>query len=42
MSLEGGAPAGAMRNMDNHEAYNIIDDLAKDSKIDGDGAEEAK
>ena len=34
MSAEGGAPAGAMRNMENHEAYNILDDLQKDGKIE--------
>ena len=42
MSGEGGAPAGAVRQMENHEAYNILDDLQKDQKIDADGAEEAK
>ena len=34
MSGEGGAPGGAMRNMENHEAYNIIEELQKDGKIE--------
>jgi hypothetical protein len=31
-----------MRNMENHEAYNIIDDLVKDNKMEPKNAEEAK
>jgi hypothetical protein len=29
----GGAPGGAMRNLDNHEAYTILDALQKDGKL---------
>jgi hypothetical protein len=37
-----GGPGGALRQMDNHEAYNIIDELTKDGKIESRGADEAK
>ena len=39
MSLEGGTGPGgaAMRNMENHEAYSILDELQKDGKIDASG-----
>jgi len=38
MSNEGGgAPAGAIRNMENHEAYNILDDLTKEGKMEQNG-----
>jgi hypothetical protein len=36
MSAEGGpggGPGGAMRNMENHEALNILDQLEKDGKV---------
>ena len=33
MSTEA-APAGAIRAMENHEAYNIIDELKQAGKID--------
>lgn len=42
MSNEGGAPAGALRQMENHEAYNILDELQKEGKIEPSNAEEAK
>ena len=29
-----GGPGGPLRQMDNHEAYHIIDELAKDGKIE--------
>lgn len=31
------APNGALRNIENHEAYNIIDELQRDNKIDATG-----
>lgn len=31
------APSGAMRNIENHEAYNIIDELQRENKIDPSG-----
>jgi len=40
MSAEGGGAPGAgaaMRNMENHEAYSILDELQKDGKIDAGG-----
>merc|ERR1712166_1559559 len=37
-----GAQGGALRNMENHEAYNILDELQKDGKIEPTNAEEAK
>ena len=37
-----GASGGALRNMENHEAYNILDELQKDGKIEPTNAEEAK
>lgn len=45
MSGEGsgpGGPGGALRNMENHEALNIIDQLQKDGKMEPEGAEDAK
>ena len=41
MSGEGGAPAGALRN-ENHEAYNILDELVKNKQMEPQNAEEAK
>jgi len=29
-----GGPGGPLRQMDNHEAYHIIDELVKDQKIE--------
>jgi len=37
MDNENGGAPGAMRNLDNHEAYNIIDGLTKDGKIENEG-----
>ena len=41
MSGEGGSapggPGGALRNMENHEALNIIDQLQKDGKMEPEG-----
>ena len=37
MSADASAPggaSGAMRNMENHEAYNIIEELQKDGKME--------
>jgi hypothetical protein len=30
----GAGPGGALRNMENHEAYNIIDELQKEGKME--------
>ena len=39
----GAGPGGAaLRNMENHEAYSILDELQKDGKIEADNADEAK
>ena len=34
MSGEAGPIGGAARNMENHEAYNIIEELQKEGKIE--------
>jgi len=34
---ESGAPEGVVRNMESHEAYNIINDLQKDGKMETSG-----
>jgi chromosome segregation ATPase len=41
MSNEG-APGGALRNNENHEAYNILDELVKGKQLEPANAEEAK
>jgi hypothetical protein len=39
----GAGPGGAaLRNMENHEAYSILDELQKDGKIEADNADDAK
>lgn len=40
MSAEG-APGGALRN-ENHEAYNILDELVKGKQLEPQNADEAK
>lgn len=34
MTSKDTAQVGALRNIENHEAYNIIDELSKENKID--------
>lgn len=35
--MSGEATSGAIKNIENHEAFNIIDELKNANKIDADG-----